>query len=1115
MLMKTIVMLVAFALLGACAYGAMAEAVKLQPGVASLSEIGIYRMGFQRHGEPVTMMPEGWVGHFEAASGVSYTPWVKQNGKETILLHCPWRGGTGISFVEYDLELPRVKPITFSFAIAMQERVTEQSDGAHFRATITSGNDTIVACDEDRKSTEWKEFRADLSPFAGKRITLRLEVGPGPKDDPSFDYSLWGDPEVTVGAPRSDAERLQAALKVRDRWRSAVEKTDLLKLANRSDVGCRPTCAHNCTNELRREGERYVFAYHGRDLSLRYELPRDCDPNTLTARVADLPPFAAVRGFGFGEAVAWKLESARVAGQSLEVKGRYEGSTAKIPVSLSLRIAGKTLIIETTAAAGPDSFTLGSLGPVPLRRVVSVPYMYAGDLRYLPHNGLFYCAMLDWVETNASSQSGTTAHYGELTNGARNPIHEIGYITVSPDLREVLPNIPLKPSPYLKELAPRVMLDVWGGTFAQNAQTIRDLADYGVTDAAIITHVWQRGGYDNEYPTVLPANAGLGGDEKLREFSQAAKDAGHLFSLHENYIDFYPNSELYDENDVARDSQGKLQLAWYNGGTKVQSYGLRPTLLVKFARQFAPEIHKRYGTTAAYLDVHTCVPPWFHVDFEAGQPGAGKARTVYDANLGLFAVEREAHHGPLFGEGNNQFYWAGAVDGVEAQVAGGEDAPLLVDFDLLKLHPQMMNHGMGYHERWLREGYNANWGGRVPAQYRMDKYRSMEIAYGHAGFVANQILREPSYAVKEHHLVAPVQARYGTAKAVAIEYEVGGRMVDVSDAVAAGVLDRVHVKYDSGLEVWVNHRKDDWRAAGQVIPQHCFLATAPRMLAYSRRSGDAFCDYAETPESIYADARSVVVTPFRDITPRVASFESLGDRRFRVTYQWRVDEALDQDYHVFVHFTNSGPTEGIIFQQDHQPPVPTSKWQPGQIVTDGPYEITVPEFAGDHAAWTIGLWNPGGRVWLHGQQDSTGRIVLGELRVAAEGNATFTPSTRDDATRAAAEQERNMNPQKKMAHFGAVETNGAVFIRREGDALRLVPVPWDMPIEVVLRKGGARNGWPLGVDFGRQVEVIAEGADRQQVERWVAEVPAEYGATLSLRLEAPGARGYVVRETSG
>jgi len=1125
------------------ASGVNADAIKLQPGVTRLAEIGQYRVGYQRRGEPGSrlrelrnaMMPEGWVGHFEEGSGVSYTPWVRQGGKETILLHCPWRGGTGVSFVEYDLVLPPVKPVIFRFAIAMQEALTENSDGATFRALVKAGADTVVICDEHRKSTEWKEFALDLSSLAdhplseslpgrerGSRITLRLEVGPGPKDDPSFDYSLWGDAQISAGArdarsgsaaqPHSGAalsenERMEQALQARDRWRKAVAKTDLRKLANRSDVGCRPTCDDRYENAVRRDGDAWVFEYHGSDVRMSYRLAADGDPRELMAQVEDLPPFPVASGFGpEGLGWRWRLDAAQVNRGRLDVRGHYENGEAAVPVRMALGIAGKTIVVSVEAPAGVERFSLGSLGPVPLRRVISVPYLFAGDVRYLPYNGLYYSALLDWAETNATSQAGTTAHYDKLTDGSRRPVREVGYITVSPDLREVLPNIPLPPSPYLKELAPRVMLDIWGGTFAENAQTIRDLADYGVTNAAIINHVWQRGGYDNEYPTVLPANAGLGGDEKLREFSQAAKDAGHLFSLHENYVDFYPNSELYTEQDVACNPQGKLQLAWYNGATKIQSYALKPTAFLKYARQFSPQIHRRYGTTAGYLDVHPSAPPWFRVDFNAAEPGAGEARTCYDANVALFAFERQAHRGPLFGEGSMHMYLAGAADGVEAQVVGGEDAPLLLDFDLLKIHPQMMNHGMGYHERWLREGYGGDWGGRVPPQYRVDKYRSMEIAYGHAGFVANQVLRQPSYAVKEAHLVAPVQARYGAAKAVAIEYEVAGRMVEVSDAVAAaGALDRVHVKYDSGLEVWVNHRRDDWQVEGHVIPEHGFWAKAPGMVAYCGRRGGLYCDYAETPRSIFADARSYIVQPWRDITPRVARFESLGGRRFGATYEWRVNEALGTDYQAFVHFADAGHKEGIVFQQDHAPPVPTSRWQPGQVVTDGPYEIVVPEKAGDHFVWTTGLYSAARQVSLRGKRDATGRIVLGELKVAPDGLVTFSPTSDADITRDAAEMARRMNPQRTMIDFGKVATGGAVFIRREGDALRVVPVPREMPIDVALPIGLARNG-VLGLRWDR-VEVVAQGVQGRELKRWTA--PVAHGV-VSLRLDVPGARSYVL-----
>jgi len=80
------------------------------------------------------------------------------------------------------------------------------------------------------------------------------------------------------------------------------------------------------------------------------------------------------------------------------------------------------------------------------------------------------------------------------------------------------------------------------------------------------------------------------------------------------------------------------------------------------------------------------------------------AKVKYD--IELFRFMRDTHGGPLFGEGANHFYRAGQCDGVEAQVRGGEDHAPLVDFDLLEIHPQMVNHGMGYYERWFRRGYD-------------------------------------------------------------------------------------------------------------------------------------------------------------------------------------------------------------------------------------------------------------------------------------------------------------------------------------------------------------------------------------------------------------------------
>ena len=43
-----------------------------------------------------------------------------------------------------------------------------------------------------------------------------------------------------------------------------------------------------------------------------------------------------------------------------------------------------------------------------------------------------------------------------------------------------MPNIPNPPSPYIKDLSGRIVLDVWGGRYADIAKKLEALADYGI-----------------------------------------------------------------------------------------------------------------------------------------------------------------------------------------------------------------------------------------------------------------------------------------------------------------------------------------------------------------------------------------------------------------------------------------------------------------------------------------------------------------------------------------------------------------------------------------------------------------------------------------------------------
>ena len=150
-------------------------------------------------------------------------------------------------------------------------------------------------------------------------------------------------------------------------------------------------------------------------------------------------------------------------------------------------IAGKALTIAVDAEMPiVTDFSLGYDGGVPFRQAFYVPYL-AGTVSYLRGQQVFTCRYLDWTRSHASRCPQGEAEYDLMTNQTRNPLHEEGYIAVSANIQEVLPNIPHPPSPYRDLLGPRIMLDIWGhhrGSFAGDGENLRDLKDNGPSGLA-------------------------------------------------------------------------------------------------------------------------------------------------------------------------------------------------------------------------------------------------------------------------------------------------------------------------------------------------------------------------------------------------------------------------------------------------------------------------------------------------------------------------------------------------------------------------------------------------------------------------------------------------------
>lgn len=813
------------------------------------------------------------------------------------------------------------------------------------------------------------------------------------------------------------------------------------------------------------EGDAAHFRYQGADGSLEYEWRRPQTAAdgpfgvlTLTAQMTGAVSPVTVTA-GVDAALNWaqpataQASTWETATDACTLVRTYALGTTVATVRYTARLVNKSLVLAVTCDQPfVRSFNPGNWGGK-VRRAVTVPY-YSGTVNYLPNENLMTNLFLDWTASSASGHGASIASYYTRTDGMRLHLSERVIFAASWHLAEVLPNCPNPPSPWRSFLADKIALSFGGRQFDKIAKSFEMLADYGIESLTAILHLWQRSGYDNALPAHFPAQAAYGGDVGMNLVSTTARRNGIRWGLHENYSDYYPNYDFFDPADIALDSDGKPINAWFNTTTQIQSFAIQPNAILRLAATQSPEIHRRYGTNACYIDVISCGAPWSRVDARASEVGAGTFARAWDVHRRLFAYERDTHEGPVFGEGGKHWYWSGMLDGVAAQLRDGWpmchglDAPLLVDFDLLRIHPLQFNQGMGFYDGWWPEESYLNEWRFPPPMTVLDRYRMQEVAYGHAGFLGNGAdSRTLHLAWLEHHLLSPVTARYATARPVEILYESGGSWID---ATANAKLDtplatRVRIRYDNGLMVTANSASTPLVAGSWLLPPLGWIAEGAGVTAGTVTKQGVVCDFADTGDRFFANARSVVdwnLSTFRRIQPSVASWQQTAARTFQVAYLWDVQERLGPNLQCFVHFVAD---DAILWQQGHAITPPTSQWVPGQAITDGPYTITIPKTIADgDYRWLIGLFDLAGdfeRLKLRGVDDGQDRILLGVLQVRNGGSSlNFVPETRTAPDLPATDLDR-LNLTDSVIDFGAVRTNGSVRLRREGSewALKVWP----------------------------------------------------------------------------
>ena len=135
--------------------------------------------------------------------------------KDGFKSHPPYKKGAGFIWSDFSLDLPGVTPLAFSCSNFLDPyRGKSSSDGVEYKVLVLEeGAEPKLVCSQVVKDADlWRGMSGDLAPWAGKKVTLRLWTGPGPKMNTSYDSGGWGDVKLLIGPqPRTPGEADWAA----------------------------------------------------------------------------------------------------------------------------------------------------------------------------------------------------------------------------------------------------------------------------------------------------------------------------------------------------------------------------------------------------------------------------------------------------------------------------------------------------------------------------------------------------------------------------------------------------------------------------------------------------------------------------------------------------------------------------------------------------------------------------------------------------------------------------------------------------------------------------------------------------------------------------------------
>ncbi|MDR1962263.1 MAG: hypothetical protein LBQ50_00620 [Planctomycetaceae bacterium] len=565
------------------------------------------------------------------------------------------------------------------------------------------------------------------------------------------------------------------------------------------------------------------------------------------------------------------------------VTARWQFSVGadKQEVEYRFQIVQKSLIIDVCCQGGNVSeVVFGKISGTKNPQLITVPYLTGhgtnrpavlvdgGD----PAKPLFFLPIIDHTRSNASMlffgnkieketvifDSGS--RYKTKTDGKRNDCFERIFLTVSPLFDEVLPNIPNNQSPWKHVTAERVWRSHGSSNHDHDFQYWNRIRRYGAEKMLITDHetLWRDGGESFTFRTY--AAPGRGGDEGHKTYTQKIHGLGYIYGPYNNYADYAPVNEFWNEDWVTRLPDGNFQPAW------ARCYNPKPSRAVETEPKITEIVQKKFGFNTAYCDVHTAVMPWEYVDYDSRVPGAGTFAATFYAYGEILLHQKKIWGGAVYSEGNNHWYYSGLTDGNYAQDQSYRISvnPWLVDFDLLKIHPLENNFGMGDTGMFFgKDDFRTE----KNRQSTLDRFLAATLAFGHTGFLTMEF--GLSGGLRSYFTVQQIAKRYGTQNVKSIRYaDETGKSLTTSQAVAADKvkLNRITVEYEDGLTIFVNGNNetswdfhDDKRKMTSLsLPPNGWYVHDPKgnLNASSIEQDGKRIDYVDSPAYLFAEVRN-------------------------------------------------------------------------------------------------------------------------------------------------------------------------------------------------------------------------------------------------------------------